>query len=213
MKAVILERKGGYAAVLCRDGRVVRTRCRGEVGQCVEVASGGRWMRGAVAAMLALALLGGTFGYMGNTASAYVSLDVENSAIELTVNHFGRVIAVRPLDDDVRALAEELIGATKNRPVEDALTYTFDVLRERGCGDAPLIAGVTTDDPRHGEALRAMVERSAERFGGNGAYVAGITRSERDRAWSEHISPGRFGYERDQGMPPPPPSNEPTSEN
>ncbi|MBE7004753.1 MAG: hypothetical protein E7425_10845 [Ruminococcaceae bacterium] len=215
MKAVILERRGDYAAALCEDGTFVKTRQAGEVGETIELTAEivafpkkrrSRWMRGAVAAMLALALTGGTLGYMGGTASAYVSLDVdEDSAIELTVNHFGRVIAVDALDENTRELAESLSGEVRRHRAEDALNITMERLHDRGYLGAEggaVIVGVATDDGRRAKELRGFAEHSAERFGEKPAYIFETSRSERTRAMDEHHSAGRFGFERDHKEPP-----------
>ena len=212
MKAIILERRGEYAAVLCEDGAVVRARLSGEVGERVELPTetvmfparrkSPRWMRGAVAAMLALALLGGTFGYMGASASAYVSLDVEDSSIELTVNRLGRVIAVEALNDDARELADSLSGELRHKKVEDAIDHAMDRLQERGYlkdEGGEVLAGVTAEDTRRGAALCRTVERTVEQGGAYTAYVFETSPAERAQALDRRVSAGRFGYERDRG--------------
>ena len=124
MKAIILERRGDEAAVLCEDGTFANRRVSGEVGETVELSAEvvafpaqkkTRWARSAVAAALALTVTGGTLGYMGGTASAYVSLDVEDSAIELTVNHVGRVIAVNAVSEDAEPPTQETPQQETNR--------------------------------------------------------------------------------------------------
>ena len=141
MKAIILERRGDEAAVLCEDGTFLNRRVSGEIGETVElnaevvalpVKQKNRWMRSAVAAALALAVTGSTLGYMSGTASAYVSLDMEDSAIELTVNHFGRVIAVNAVSEDAKDLAESLSAEVKHQPVEKELNHTMVRLHDEG---------------------------------------------------------------------------------
>jgi len=215
MKAIIMERRGEEAVVLCEDGTFVKTRHAGAVGETIELAAEvvafptgkrRRWMRGAVAAMLALSLTGGTFGYMGSTASAYVSFDVdEDSAIELTINHFGRVIAVDALDENTKELAESLSGEVRRHRAEDALNITMERLHDRGyCGteDGAVIVGVATDDGRRATELKEFAERSVERVGEPPAYIFETSRAERRQAMDEHHSAGRFGFERDRKEPP-----------
>ena len=210
MKAVILERRGDYAALLCEDGTFVNRRVAGEIGETVELTAEvvalpqkrkHRWMRSAVAAALALAVTGGTLGYMGGTASAYVSLDVdEDSAIELTVNHFGRVIAVNALSDDTAELAKALTGEVRHKKPTDALEHTMKRLREEGYlgeQDAAVVAGVTSDNAGRAAELKQSVENAVGE--GTELYVSETSRDERRQAMDDRRSAGRFAFERDHG--------------
>ena len=206
MKAIILERRGDEAAVLCEDGTFLNRRVSGEVGETVELSSEvvafptkkkTRWARSAVAAALALSVTGGTLGYMGGTASAYVSLDVEESSIELTVNHFGRVIAVDAVSGDADELAESLSAEVKHQTVERALNHTMLRLRDEGYLDDEndtVIAGVTADNTKRAAKLTQTVESAAA---GHTVYVTESSRAEREQAKEQKISAGRFGIERD----------------
>ena len=206
MKAIILERRGDEAAVLCEDGTFANRRVSGEVGETVELSAEvvafpaqkkTRWARSAVAAALALTVTGGTLGYMGGTASAYVSLDVEDSSIELTVNHFGRVIAVNAVSGDAAELAESLSAEVKHQTVEKALNHTMIRLRDEGyLGDEndTVIAGVTSDNTKRAAKLTQTVESAAA---GHTVYVTESSRAEREQAKEQKISAGRFGMERD----------------
>ncbi len=209
MKAIILERRGELAAVLCEDGTFANRRVSGEIGETVELAAEtvafptkkrSRWARSAVAAALALVVTGGTLGYMSGTASAYVSLDVEDSSIELTVNHFGRVIAVNAVSEDAKELAASLSGEVRNRRVEDALDHTMKRLSDDGYfkeDSTAVVAGIATDNEKRAAELRQFVEHSAERVGEKPAYVSESSRAEREQAKEQHVSVGRFGFERD----------------
>ncbi|MCR5826554.1 MAG: hypothetical protein K6G54_08295, partial [Oscillospiraceae bacterium] len=215
MKAIILERRGEQAAVLCTDGSFRTERVSGEVGETVEltektVAFPRRrsWTRNAVAALLALTITGGTLGYMGGTASAYVSVDVdEDSAIELTINHFGRVIAVSALGEESEELARSVSGEVRNRRAEDAINITMECLQDKGLlgeeGET-VIVGVATDNERRAEDLKQIVERTAERDGARPVYVSETSRAEREQAMERSVSVGRFGFERDRGAQPVP---------
>ncbi|MBR0313325.1 MAG: hypothetical protein IJQ98_13130 [Oscillospiraceae bacterium] len=206
MKAIILERRGDEAAVLCEDGTFAKCRVSGEVGETVELSAEvvafpaqkkTRWARSAVAAALALTVTGGTLGYMGGTASAYVSLDVEDSAIELTVNHFGRVIAVNAVSEDAEALAESLSAEVKHQPVEKALNHTMVRLRDEGyvsSEGASVVAGVASDNTRRKEELTRTV---TDAVNGQLLIVTESSRAEREQAKEQHVSVGRFGAERD----------------
>lgn len=212
MKAIILERRGDYAAVLCEDGVIVKTRQSGEVGETIELKAEtvtfpakkkSRRLRSAVAAALVLAVTGSALGYMGGTASAYVSLDVEDSSIELAVNHFGRVIAVSAVSEDAEELAASLSGEVKHQRVEDALDHTMERLRDRGYLDDEsdaVIAGVASDNGKRASELTQSVESAVG--GGHTVYVSESSRAEREQAIEQKISVGRFGFERDHGALP-----------
>ena len=213
MKAIILERRGDYAAALCEDGTIVKTRHDGKVGERIELSAEivtlpkrkKRWMRSVIAAALALAITGGAFGYMGTTASAYVSLDVEDSSIELSVNHFGRVIAVRAMDESGKALAQSLGQELHNRRADDAIGRAMDRLHGEGYfrGDADaVLVGIAADNPRQAAELTQAAEHSVGEA--RTLYLSEVSRAERDHAQEQHMSAGRFGFERDHGAPPPP---------
>ena len=209
MKAIILERRGDYAAVLCEDGTFAKTRRGGEIGETIELETEivafpakkkNKWVRSAVAAALVLTVTGSTLGY--NTASAYVSLDVEDSAIELTVNHFSRVIAVNAVSEDAEELATALSGEVKHQTVETALTRTMERLRGDGYLDAAsdtVIAGIASDSGRRAAALTQAMENTVG--AGHALYVSESSRAEREQAMAQEVSVGRFGFERDHRGP------------
>jgi len=210
-RAILLERRGRTAAALREDGAIVRTRRRGEIGETVELEDRAaafpagkrrRWLRGAAAAVLALAITGGTVGY--TTASAYVSLDVEDSAIELTVNHFDRVIAVNALNEDAAELARMLSGEVRHQPVGKALSRTVARLHEDGRFDdmrAAVVAGIASDSGRRAAELARSMEDAVGAE--HPLYVSESSRAERRQALERRISVGRFGFERDHRIPPP----------
>ena len=124
----------------------------------------------------------------------------EDSAIELTVNHFGRVIAVNALSDDTAALAKALTGEVRHKKPADALEHTMKRLREEGYlgeQDAAVVAGVTSDNAGRAAELKQSVERAVGE--GTELYVSETSRDERRQAMDDHRSAGRFAFERDHG--------------
>lgn len=219
MKAVILEIRDGLAAALREDGVVVRTRADGAaVGDTIELKTETvvlpsrrrRIARTAAAAMLVLVLTGGSLTYMGNTASAYVSLDTEEVSVELSVNTFGRVIGVRALDDASGETAKALARELHNKPMDAAL----DAARERLCGGEEraqtVVAGVTAGNDNRRSELKSAVERSFGQDGGAVRLCAlSMTPQERRDADAHSMSPGRYAMEqRGESFPPPPPGGE-----
>jgi len=172
MKAIVLEIKDGTAAVLREDGAVVKTRQSCQVGETIElqgeivpmpVRRKRKWVRSAVAAALALVIAGSSYTYTTAVACSYVSVDAEESSLELSVNRLGRVISVQAMNEDSAALAESLRGEVRNKKVEDALSQTVARLADEGYLDeegATLVAGVTDGNARRSADLARTVERS-----------------------------------------------------
>ena len=218
MKAIILERKGEYAAALRSDGTVVRTRQAGEVGEEIELEAelvrfpvrSRRLMRTAVAAVAAVMLLGGSSVYVFAMPAEYVSLDAGESSVELALNRVGRVISVEPTKEDDRAMAETLSAAVRGKRVEDALLETMAAFREGGYldgQDAVMIAGVTPASEKRGEELAEALENAATQHGDPiPLYTMGVTPAERSEARSREMSGGRYVFARGGGPehePPP----------
>ncbi|MBQ9647678.1 MAG: hypothetical protein IJV43_04855, partial [Oscillospiraceae bacterium] len=201
MKAIILEVKDDCAAALREDGLVVKTRRLAEVGETVELdektvafpSQKRRVARTAVAAALVLAVTGGTYTYTNVAAASYVTLDTEETSVELSVNRVGRVVRVRALDEGSSALAEELASDVRRMKVEDAL----DVVMTR-VGDAPtVVAGVTGETGRRTADLQEAVQRGAERAGSDAELVTlEISRDECREAGERDMSAGRWAFER-----------------
>ncbi len=206
MKAIILEVKNGYAAVLREDGVVVKVRQTGEVGSAIEIhekvtafpARRARFLRTAVAAVLALAVTSGAYTYTNVAAASYVTLDTEEVSVELTVNRIGRVIDVRALDDGSAELAGKLRPDVRRMRLEDAV----DMAMER-MGDAPtVVAGVTGESEKRTAELHQAVERGAHRRERpDMEFVAlEVSREERREAGEREMSGGRFLFERRGGL-------------
>ncbi|MBQ6206631.1 MAG: hypothetical protein IJK52_06080, partial [Oscillospiraceae bacterium] len=66
------------------------------------------WFRGAIAAAAALVILSGSVTYNTAFACSYVSIDVDESSIELSINRMGRVIAVNAISADAQGFAQSI---------------------------------------------------------------------------------------------------------
>lgn len=218
MKAIILELRDGWAAALREDGVVVRVRRSGKVGQTIELdektvrfpAKRKRFLRAAIAAVLVLAVTGGTYTYTSVAEASYITLDTQEQSIEFAVNRMGRVIDVRALDDGSEDLARELLPDVRRMRVEDAM----DVIVTRMDGAPQVVFGVTGETDRGTAALHKAVERGAERreHSGMELFLFEITRDERREAHGHDMSGGRWAFERqggEWGPPPPPPTPPP----
>jgi len=216
MKAVVLEIKDGVAAALREDGVVVRTSAACRVGETIELDAAertkargrtrrARWLRTAVAAVLALTLTGGTY-YTTSVAAAYVSLDTEETSVEFSVNRLGQVIGVQAMNEESQALAETLRGDVRRKPVEDALNAAMHRLYDEGflhegAEKETVVAGVTAGNSARCARLSEAVERSVGCEGGRGAalYLEEVTPLERREARARELSGGRYLFEQRQG--------------
>ena len=229
MKGIVLEKRDGFAAVLREDGLVVKARVSAAVGETVELTDVTaaapkrrrpvlRVVRTAVAAALALAVTGGAYTYTNVAAASYVTLDTEETSVELSINRVGRVVGVRALDEDSEELAQALYADVRRKPVEDAVDAAM--LRMDGAGT--VVAGIMGENDRRTASLQEAVERGASRGEHDGMeFIAlEISREERREAGERDMSAGRFAFERDGGrwpgemlappspdgmLPPPPP--------
>lgn len=142
MKAVVLEIKEKWAAVLCEDG-VIRKVKKGnfKVGdsfdfeaenhkKVVSIGSLRRNMVGSAAALfLIVAGVAGTYSYNNVLACSYVSLDI-NPSIEYTLNRQDKVVAVKGLNNDGQEIADELLSVRKVT-LKEVLQETKQLLAQK----------------------------------------------------------------------------------
>ena len=142
MKAVVLEIKEKWAAVLCEDG-VIRKVKKGNFkvgdsfdfeaenhGKVVSIGSLRRNMVGSAAALfLIVAGVAGTYSYNNVLACSYVSLDI-NPSIEYTLNRQDKVVAVKGLNNDGQEIADELLSVRKVT-LKEALQETKQLLTQK----------------------------------------------------------------------------------
>ncbi len=135
MKAVIVEIKGTYAAVLSDDGCITRVANNNyAIGQVIEMkeksAKNARRKIIAIAtsatAVFALFSIG-AWAYF--TPYYYVSLDV-NPSIEYSVNRFERVIGTTAVNDDGAAILENL--NVQNESIDEAINDTINQIATEG---------------------------------------------------------------------------------
>lgn len=221
MKGLVLEKRDGLAAVLREDGVYVITAQPGEVGETVELSGElislprrRRWVKTGIAAALALCIFTGSFSYLSVSAGDYVSLDMGETSVEVSVNRLGRVISAKALNEESRDMAEALSANLRGKRVGDAMNEAMDEFRRDGLFEAPdsfLIAGITSPSAQRGERISETVERAARETGREDAevYAFRVSREERREASRQEMSPGRFAFEQNGSLrpdaPPPPP--------
>lgn len=188
MKALVLERRGPYAAVLTEEGLFEKIRRECEVGETILVTdedfqgsedTAGRKRFGghraslsnyAAAAMLAIMIMTGSAFYMTVPVSAHVSLDAGELSVVLEVNRMGRVVGVTALNDASENSAQSLESELKGEKAEDALTDAMVWFEDNEVLSGPessIVANVTTNSAKQEEALTKAVEEAANALTGS----------------------------------------------
>lgn len=149
MKAVVVEIKDRFAAILSEDGCISKVKDRHYmIGQEIEMKKERIHITkklaicAASAAMFILASGTGVLAYQ--TPYSYVSLDV-NPSIEFTVNRFDRVIDVTAVNDDGEAILDNInLKDLNNKTITKAIVNTVGQIADDGyfSGDV-LVSGGT----------------------------------------------------------------------
>ena len=138
MKAVVVEIKNQYVAVLTDDGSIIKVKNKNyALGQEILlnnekfVISFNNKIATFVVSVAAIAVLGtGTWAYA--SPYSYVNLDI-NPSIEFTLNRFNRVLKVEATNEDGNYIIEEInVNKLKNERIEDALSTTVDQISKSG---------------------------------------------------------------------------------
>lgn len=170
MKAVVTEIRGGLAAVLSEDGRMVKVKNQnyaiGQVIQMKETTTAKRRLLPAVAAAALVAVLGGVSAYAYYTPYSYVSLDV-NPSIEYSLNRFDRVLRVTGVNDDGEEILKELhLENLSNKKIDEAIALTVKEMAEEGYledgTEGGIVIATSAKDLKKAEQLALKLERSAE---------------------------------------------------
>lgn len=205
MKAVVLEIKGKYAAVLRTDGEVCKVPAGNlRVGDEIDFVKETGHRNGSTAALRTLAaaaavLLIVTSGLgiyrSNNKESAYLTLDV-NPSLEYALNSKCKVLKVTPLNEDAVDIARSLEErGIKGEKMENALESTKELLYEGGyLGEEKeniMLMAVVTDDSRVRQNLIQTAESAAVKDEVE-VYVVDASFSEREIAIEQGVSTGRY---------------------
>lgn len=209
MKAVVLEKRNGYAAVLKEDGTIIKIKRDCQVGDELLLTPadlGGvttKFARRRVAAAAAIAgvLLVGSTGYVYAAPVSYVTMDV-NPSFEFGLNRFGHVVSMEALNEDaeeVAALYQDQAGLFYQ--LEDAITLTAELLYETDylgteATDEVLISAVSGDESKS-EELNRVAKAAVEEVESKHGHAAEVTttmatKEERKAAEKEGMSTGRY---------------------
>ncbi len=209
MKAVVLEIRDGEAAVLKKDGTIVKYTGPCEVGDTIEIGdakgkmSAVKLRRYAVAAAAAAAVVIGTgsYSYVYAMPYAYVSMDV-NPSVEFTLNRKEQVIAAEAVNDDAKPFIKDYESEMPKRAdVNEAVGYATSWFYEEAYFDAEdtdgVLVNVTSDDAKECERLQSSVTETMDAVAeihqkSVPLRMNSSTPKERDEARKNGISAGQF---------------------
>jgi len=202
MKAVVLEIKENWAAVLCEDG-VVRKIKKGKlsVGDSLDISpeSSGKILSLGSFRRYLTAGAGGVYSYNTVWACSYVSLDI-NPSIEYTLNRQNYVIKVKGLNEEGQGIVDELMKTSLHHAtLEETLEQTKLILSQKkylnsDTGEYVLINVSASNDRRMNilqeEALSAFSTEQTQ--GKLNLVLTGSTLKEHKTASSLGISTGTY---------------------
>jgi hypothetical protein len=150
----------------------------------------------AIAACLALLLIGGGFAYA--TPTSYLSVDI-NPSVELGINTIGQVVSVETLNEDGKNILSGI--DVTGMKVKKAVSIIVDAAADKGYlnndGSSVVSLTVATDDKEKADKLTKDAEEGTETAldeNETSAEVsqAAISMARRDAAIAAGISPGKM---------------------
>jgi hypothetical protein len=147
MKAVVVEIRDKFAAVLSDDGRIVKiTNKNYEIGQVIEMKTQTipktRKLAVWAASFIAVVTLCGASAWAYFTPYSYVSLDV-NPSVEYSLNRFDIVLDAEAVNDDGEEILNEIkVENLKNQPIKQAISETIEQISENGYFDDDTEGGI-----------------------------------------------------------------------
>ena len=170
MKAVIVEIKNGFAAVLSDDGRITKTKNYNyEIGQVIQLKNTKEYITkkfAVCAASVAVMVLLGVSALAYATPYSYVSIDI-NPSIEYSINRFDRVLSVRAVNDDGEEILKEIkLSNLKNKTINQALSLTLDQIADMGYYEGNveggLVIATSGKNQEKADELAKELQESAE---------------------------------------------------
>jgi hypothetical protein len=181
MKAVVVAIRGGFAAVLSDDGRIVKVKNRNySLGQITErkeaVKKRFRFVTVAAAAAILVCGAAGAGVYAYCTPYSYVSLDADPS-VEYCLNRFDRVLQITGINDSGKKIADELqADGLNNEKIEDAVARTVEKIEKEGLSKgnqkSDIVISTSAKDPKKAEKMaEGLKQNTKDTTEGKGAAV------------------------------------------
>jgi len=203
MKAVVLELRDGFAAVLREDGTVEKVRGNYQVGQTIELPEQrkrpvfSRGLRAAAAAVAILGILGGGYSYENVLAYSYVSLDIADTALEYTLNRRDQVVSVEARNEASEELAKQLMEeGVRRKDLAEALRQAAELVEEPE--DALALVTVTSGSEDRAKKLEETAQSELDQRNGMDVEARTASPNERKAAWDSGMSTGRYQVSREQ---------------
>ncbi len=198
MKAVVLETKDGYCAVLKDDGTIEKVKMTARIGQEITMPAKKeirRFPLRYVAAAASFALVSLTTGLLSLTQEySYVSVDVDAS-VEYSLNRMDRVVKVKGLNKKGEALAKSIRKeGIEGQSISEAMDKTKSLLQEEGYmnpTDGAILMAVSSKDEKKSTALKQEVEGAIVTDSVT-TSVGEVSLAERKDAQESGLSTGRY---------------------
>ncbi|NYB72553.1 hypothetical protein HZF24_00200 [Sedimentibacter hydroxybenzoicus DSM 7310] len=132
MKAVVVEIKDKFVAVLSDDGCISKIKNKNYIiGQEIILKNNLKYIKIAASSAACLILfITPVWAYL--TPYSYVSLDI-NPSFEFSINRFDRVLQVNAINDDGRDTVEHIdISKLKNKEIGEAVKNVLTELKGQG---------------------------------------------------------------------------------
>ena len=207
MKALVLEVKNGYSAVLREDGTVEKVMGVYEVGQTIQVPVHAvpAWRKSLRAAVAAVALVGvlsaGGWSYQNVMAYSYATLDVGGASIEYTLNRRDQVIGVTARNSASEEAVEALRSGVRNQSLSDAIDETMNYLEDDLENDSYAHVAVSSGNDQRAEKLAGAVDEAmAPRKDRFDFHAETATPEERREARQQDMSMGRWQLQQRSGQ-------------
>lgn len=203
MKAVVLEIKNGKAAVLTKDGSIIRIKNDGyNIGSEISISESRdnavnfRRFAPFVSAAAALLIFIGSGSYVYSRPYGTVSLDV-NPSIEYTINRFDRVLNVYGVNNDGAQILNEIDKKELiNKDIETAVANTVMQIGSDGYlsyddGNYVVVTANTKDEDRTELIVSKLDDKIAE-YGDVTPIAMKATDEELNEAHRQGISVGKM---------------------
>lgn len=171
MKAIVAEIDKKQMTVITENGDFIKVKRQVayNIGDEIELKAKKKYLtykglaRVAACFLACIFLTTGVYAYY--TPYSYVSVDI-NPSLSLSLNRFGRVISVNPLDDDAVTMIKD-IKDLKNHNIDHALSEIIKTASDKGyidkAEDNQVMVVVSAKDPKEAKDLEGKVAKAASK--------------------------------------------------
>ncbi|MBR0418642.1 MAG: hypothetical protein IJI66_05700 [Erysipelotrichaceae bacterium] len=197
MKAVVLEKRFGVAAVLKEDGTFCRMITSAKVGQEIAIKEKEllryRVLKPIVACLMIVLMSFASWNYIVVDAYAYVTVDVE-TPLEISINRLNQVIDVEPVSDNGEEMAFLLKQEIKGMRADEAMNKTREILEKRNLLKEEkdyILIDIVSDSSETRERLKNEAEKAFVTENDH-VIINSFEMEYRNEAHEHQLSPGRY---------------------